>query len=199
MPKSTFFNLKPEKREKIENALVQEFSTRTFEEASISNIVVEAKIPRGSFYQYFEDKEDAIRYVVKKFIILEHTKAYDLLSKTNGDIFEASIKIYDYMIEKTMQNSNIILIKNIVQDLRKNNINIFDNDNEFQYKEKIDKIINKEMLNLEQVEDLKYIMKILTTVIRTTVVEVVSNQLSQEEGRKELIKEIEILKRGMQK
>ena len=57
MPKSTFFNLNEEKRIKIEKALKTEFSRGSFEEASVSNIVTNAQIPRGSFYQYFEDKE----------------------------------------------------------------------------------------------------------------------------------------------
>ena len=56
MPKETFFHLKEEKKENIEKALIAEFSSVTFEEASISNIIERAKIPRGSFYQYFLDK-----------------------------------------------------------------------------------------------------------------------------------------------
>ena len=61
MPKSTFYNLNNEKREKIEKALKNEFTRNTFEKASISNIIEEAQIPRGSFYQYFEDKEDGLK------------------------------------------------------------------------------------------------------------------------------------------
>ena len=53
MPKQTFFNLKEDKKEKIEKALIKEFSRNSFEKASISNIILEANIPRGSFYQYF--------------------------------------------------------------------------------------------------------------------------------------------------
>jgi len=61
MPKETFFNLKLDKREKIETALVNEFSRTTFEKASISNIIEEAQIPRGSFYQYFGNYESKRR------------------------------------------------------------------------------------------------------------------------------------------
>ena len=65
MPKQTFFNLKEEKKKKIEKALIKEFSNNTFEKASISNIIAEANIPRGSFYQYFESKEDLLRIYLK--------------------------------------------------------------------------------------------------------------------------------------
>ena len=82
MPKDTFFRLKEEKRNKIENALIDEFSSGSFEEASISNIIAKAGIPRGSFYQYFEDKDDAVKYIMKKFLNLEHEKMKELLKET---------------------------------------------------------------------------------------------------------------------
>ena len=66
MPKSTFFNLSEEKKKRIFDAAVQEFSTRRFSEASINQIVKNAGIPRGSFYQYFADKEDIYLYMVEK-------------------------------------------------------------------------------------------------------------------------------------
>ena len=49
----------------IEKALKTEFSRGSFEEASVSNIVTNAQIPRGSFYQYFESKEDLLRFYIK--------------------------------------------------------------------------------------------------------------------------------------
>ncbi|MCI8444226.1 MAG: TetR/AcrR family transcriptional regulator [Clostridia bacterium] len=199
MPKETFFHLKPEKREKIEEALIHEFSRGSFEEASISHIVLEAKIPRGSFYQYFEDKEDAIKYIIQKFLMLEHKKIYHFLIETQGNLFETSLKIYDYMVEQSTKNTNVILAKNILQELRKSNINIFDHHDGTQYKEQTYKILNQEILNLEKEEEIKYMMKILTIVTRTAAVEVITKKITQEEGRKELIKQLEILKKGMQK
>lgn len=199
MPKSTFFNLKQEKIEKIEEALIKEFSRNSFEQASISNIIKEAKIPRGSFYQYFEDKEDAIKYVIKKFIILEHDKIYNFLLETKGDIFEVAVKIYDDTVDIALNKGHLKLIKNILQELRKNNINIFDNHCEIENRKQIDQIINTESLNIEKQDDLKYIMKILTTVTRTMAMEVISNKLLKEEGREELIREMEILKKGMKR
>ena len=199
MPKSTFFNLKQEKREKIEKALMKEFSNNSFEQASISNIIKEAEIPRGSFYQYFEDKEDAIKYIIKKFILLEHNKIYNFLVETNGDIFEVAVKIYDDTVDTALTNGNLKLIKNVLQELRKNNINIFDSHYEIKNKKRIDQIINTESLNIERQDDLTYIMKILTIVTRTMAMEVISNKILKEDGREQLIREIEILKKGMKK
>lgn len=64
MPKDTFLNLSEDKKNKIINAAKKEFARVTIEEASIKNIVEEAEIARGSFYQYFESKEDLLKYIL---------------------------------------------------------------------------------------------------------------------------------------
>ena len=198
MPKDTFFNLKEEKKEKIERALINEFSRVSFEQASVSNIIAEAKIPRGSFYQYFEDKEDAIKYVIQKFIQIEHKKMNQLLIDSNKDIFEAIYKYYNYMIEST-ENDNLRLIRNIFQELRKNNISIFEVKEEMKNKEDIHKLINMDKLNLEKEEDIKYFLKILTTITRAIASEVITKKISKEEGIRTIKKELEILRKGMEK
>ena len=64
MPKDTFLNLSEDKKNKIINAAKKEFARVPIEEASIKNIVEEAEIARGSFYQYFESKEDLLKYIL---------------------------------------------------------------------------------------------------------------------------------------
>ncbi len=66
MPKDTFYNLSDEKKKRIFDAAVQEFSTRPFSEASLNKIVKSAGIPWGSFYQYFNDKEDIYLYMLEE-------------------------------------------------------------------------------------------------------------------------------------
>ena len=63
MPKETFFNLPEDKRERIIDIALDEFSHFDFQSASISRIVAAAGIAKGSFYQYFADKEDLYRYL----------------------------------------------------------------------------------------------------------------------------------------
>ncbi len=60
MPTNTFFHLPEEKQQRLLDAAQIEFSRHSLQEASIANIVKLAEIPRGSFYQYFENKEDFI-------------------------------------------------------------------------------------------------------------------------------------------
>jgi AcrR family transcriptional regulator len=58
MAKETFNNLPAQKRDRILQVAELEFAEYGFDLASIQRIVKEAKIPRGSFYQYFTDKTD---------------------------------------------------------------------------------------------------------------------------------------------
>ena len=102
------------------------------------------------------------------------------------------------MIEST-ENGSFRLIKNIFQELRKNNISIFEAQNEIGSKEEVNKFINTDNLNIEQEEDLKYFMKILTTITRTVASEVINKKITREEGEKALRRQLEIVKNGMRK
>lgn len=67
MPKQTFYKLPLEKQERILAAAKREFTHARYEDASINQIIREASIPRGSFYQYFEDKQDIFLYFLKDY------------------------------------------------------------------------------------------------------------------------------------
>ncbi|MBP0001099.1 MAG: TetR/AcrR family transcriptional regulator [Cyanobacteria bacterium SID2] len=64
MPKPTFFNLPPEKQQTILEIAIEEFAGHDYGVASISQVVKQAKISKGSFYQYFEDKKDLYLHLV---------------------------------------------------------------------------------------------------------------------------------------
>lgn len=65
MPSSTFVNLPAEKREKLMNKFYDEFSKNSYREASISKIVADLKIAKGSIYKYFENKQDLYFYLIE--------------------------------------------------------------------------------------------------------------------------------------
>ncbi|MDN5314133.1 MAG: hypothetical protein PWP10_2880 [Clostridiales bacterium] len=69
MPKPTFKNLPEDKREKIEQAAIAEFTAYSFDQASINRIVDTAEIPKGSFYQYFNDKKDLYKHVLDLIVM----------------------------------------------------------------------------------------------------------------------------------
>ena len=69
MPKQTFLNLSQEKRETIMSAAVEEFADYGLENASTNRIVKNSGIAKGSFYQYFEDKQDVFMHMLD---MIEH-------------------------------------------------------------------------------------------------------------------------------
>ncbi|HKU37630.1 MAG TPA: helix-turn-helix domain-containing protein, partial [Polyangiales bacterium] len=64
MPTSTFFALPAERRDRLVREAIREFSERSYAEASLSQIAVRSRIPKGSFYQYFEGKLDLYRWLL---------------------------------------------------------------------------------------------------------------------------------------
>jgi TetR/AcrR family transcriptional regulator len=105
MPKSTFYNLKEEKKQRIFQAAVQEFASHKFSEASLNRIVKTAKIPWGSFYQYFDNKEDLYLYVIKelskyKWDALEQAGVDNI----DGDFFNIIREKLIALIELRKQN-----------------------------------------------------------------------------------------------
>ena len=95
MPKELYFKIDEEKRDRIYQAAFQEFSNNKFNEASINQIVKNSDISRGSFYQYFEDKQDIYFYILDT-ILEKETYSYieDLLQMENNvfDIFKKLLK-----------------------------------------------------------------------------------------------------------
>lgn len=64
MPTRTFFDLPAERRARLVEEAVFEFSERAYAEASLSQIAQRSRIAKGSFYQYFADKLDLYRWLV---------------------------------------------------------------------------------------------------------------------------------------
>lgn len=200
MPKETFFGIDKEKQNRIIQAAIKVFSSHNYNDSSINEVIKLAKIPRGSFYQYFEDKDDALKYIINKFIEVENKEIEELLIKNEGDIFQTSVDIFEYILGKNSDKKERILCKNIIEELKNENTNMFE---KFKAKDKFkirkENLINVENIRLESEEDLKYILKILSTVIRTEIINVMREKKTKEEAKKDLLKQIEILKRGMEK
>lgn len=108
----TFQNLKPEKKQIIIEAALDEFTELPFNEASITSIVKKAGISRGSFYQYFESKENLYRYLVN-YLYLKHRKdLLNILIKHSGDLYESLVEFYDGYIDEVVESKYFSFYKN---------------------------------------------------------------------------------------
>ena len=200
MPKETFLKLSKEKQQKIIKSAKKEFARAPIENVSIKNIVEEADIARGSFYQYFESKEDLLIYILKENSEKLNTKLKDKVKETNGDIFRLYIFLYDSMIEEFTNNPDQELFKQIFINLKSSDENVFDlvkktkPQDIIEYYEQIDKT----KLNITNHEDLVIICDMLNAITRRAVIKNFKNK-SKEYCRKMFLKEIEYLKYGIEK
>lgn len=113
MPKKTFFRLPEEKQQRLIQAAHAEFSRVPFNEASVSNIIKTAEIPRGSFYQYFEDKADIFFYDLS---LLRDSSKQDLeksLLAVHGDLFKAIRQFFAEMAEEIINGENAQFYKHL--------------------------------------------------------------------------------------
>ena len=63
MPKETFHKLPAEKKKKLIDAFLREFSVKRYDDASITAVVRSLGIAKGSIYQYFKDKLDLFLFL----------------------------------------------------------------------------------------------------------------------------------------
>ncbi|OQY09531.1 MAG: hypothetical protein B6I29_03190 [Marinitoga sp. 4572_148] len=96
MPTKTFFNLPEEKRNRIINAALEEFSENLFSKVSVNKIVKKSKISKGSFYQYFKNKKDLYKYILDKMFKLKMEYLSKVIKDKNTDDF---FELYEAMIE----------------------------------------------------------------------------------------------------
>lgn len=100
MPKQTFLNLPEEKRNTIINAAINEFAEYGLEKASTNRIVANSGIAKGSFYQYFEDKQDVFMYLLT---IVEKEKMDFFKSKHPPSMRMDTFEYFRWMIKTGME------------------------------------------------------------------------------------------------
>ena len=118
MPKETFFRLPTEKREAILLAIRQELRRVSFDQLSVNRIIREAGIPRGSFYQYFEDREDLLAYVLEQIDALIREKLLRSLRESGGDIFRVFSDAFRHMLTILDQPEQADIFRNFFADFR---------------------------------------------------------------------------------
>ncbi len=97
MPLMTFLNLKKSRQKEIIDVCLEEFTSNDYAKASINRIIKKLGIAKGSFYRYFENKEDLYRYLVeygKKLNIDLFNKVFEEDIENYQDIFDGWVNFY---------------------------------------------------------------------------------------------------------
>lgn len=117
MPTQRFFNLKEEKKKAILTAAFHEFSRTSYSSASINRIIKEADISRGSFYTYFESKDDLMGCLISGFKESCRKKILEALDQCKGDPFEAVCYLLQMIMEDRTSGEAYALYKNSLMEL----------------------------------------------------------------------------------
>ena len=109
MCSETFLRLPEEKRNRFLDAAWEEFTTVSFSEASINQIIHRAGIPRGSFYQYFSGKEDLFRYLLD--LIGGHFAEglREMVVQAGGDLFRTHLYCFDGFLRQQRDTGDLLL------------------------------------------------------------------------------------------
>ncbi|GAA4069086.1 TetR/AcrR family transcriptional regulator [Amphibacillus indicireducens] len=203
MPKQTFFNLDDQKKETLIAALKEEFSRASVHDASVANIVKLAQIPRGSFYQYFYDKEDAFLFLLSLYG--DENKRYftDQLELSNGDLFASFLFMFKRMISELVNGNQYHFFRNAFLNMNHKMEQAFTRnlkDDDFGTEVKnIAKWIKKGPLAVESEKELEHVFKILTAVTFQNIIHAFAQQLTVEEACHNYQVELNMLKHGLLK
>lgn len=199
MPKETFFNLPEDKRNKILNAARDEFSEHTFNKARVSNIIKEASIPRGSFYQYFEDLEDLFFYLIEELFDSVYETGSKYVLQTD-DLFEFSILTFDYDYDQFVHDKRHRFMMNIMKSVSEydDQVQII-NEKRLNYISAILNQLDLTKIKYQSRDELIKMYQFIQDTKRVAIGKSLVDKLSPEEAKREFIWYMDILKNGLLK
>ena len=203
MIKQTFYNLPDYKRQRVINAVVDEFANAESDKVSINHIVQNAEISRGSFYQYFDDKLDLVEVLIRSFIDKSIDDVRRAIVSSDGDIFYTFECMYDVIIGFSSDEKQKRVLKNLISNVRANN-NLVSDYIIKRYKG-IDSLINitdefsRKGFRFKSDEDMILLQQILTSVLKNAIYNYYVFDADAEETKKRYLRKLYIIKQGAMK
>ena len=194
MIKQTFYNLPDYKRQRVINAVVDEFANAESDKVSINHIVQNAEISRGSFYQYFDDKLDLVEVLIRSFIDKSIDDVRRAIVSSDGDIFYTFECIYDVIIrfsedEKQKRVANNNLVSDYIIKRYKGIDSLINITDEF----------SRKGFRFKSDEDMILLQQILTSVLKNAIYNYYVFDADPEETKKSYLRKLYIIKQGAMK
>jgi Transcriptional regulator len=202
MPTSTFFNLPHQKQEKLICAIKEEFARVPFHEVSINKIVQSAKIPRGSFYQYFEDKTDMLKFILADYQQAMLDNAKESLIANNGDIFVMFTDVLDFTIDFVSEGQPHEFCKNLFSDISINSSICSSMMNPHDFPKGVHpliKYVNTDVLDIRSEEDFIGMIRIFFSIVGHAIAESFFDVSKCTLVKEVFANNMELLKRGFLK
>lgn len=196
MPTKTFFNLPEEKRERLLAAAGAEFTRQPYGDVSINRIIRGADIPRGSFYQYFEDKLDLFRYLLRRRCERLDAVILDSLADCGGRLAGFPPALFRRLGQLVRSDGEeirtfmAIFRQNVGMDLNQ----VWD------FVPLVHTMIQRtdwSALDLPRQEDRAALMDLLLASSGQAIAAVLCGELTEEESRERLLRKTAIILRGL--
>ncbi len=201
MPTDTFYRLPEEKRERLVCAIYQELSRVPVTEMSINRIVHQAGISRGSFYQYFTDRDDLVDFLIGNF--LNRIQAFTAAEAAScTDCFVLMRRIIREIRRFGDLPENRAFAANLLSHIRsgwslrsgcihKTHIG------QAVMVDWYDRYFDRAALNADTDETFSLILELLFTVFRSAVAELYAPNVDTDRVIDRFDRKLEILQRGM--
>ena len=102
MALENFKKLRDKRKNNILDAIVRSIKTYGFDKLSIQEIAEEADISRGSFYNYFIDKNDAVYTLIQARITTFLDLFKESIMNCNGRLFDGTKQICEH-VKRTLE------------------------------------------------------------------------------------------------
>ena len=172
--------------------------------SATQQIIKEAEISRGSFYTYFEDKDDLMRYMLRGFRDTLRKKVFEFLEEENGNPFRLCIRLLKDWIKTGSERITFQIHRNLLADLSVTGQNQMFGIRGFLMKDELYKSFVEELYNrLDKdrypttIETLCYVVDMAMMVLIKSMAMYYQNPSEKETIIQVLTEEMTILERGM--
>lgn len=199
MPTNTFFRLPEEKQARLLEASWAEVTQFRFSEISINRIISAARIPRGSFYQYFVDKEDLILYLLQDMREYFIEALRQVLIENEGDLFAMPLGVFDQFGKSKWEGGADPVLNRFVQILKLNqgrDVHSFLGGEPGYFPDPLWQAVDKTCLGQPSQEFAGHVFFLSMAALAASVVETLQNPQDWERQRGILQVRMELLKHG---
>lgn len=205
MPTQTFFNLPEDKQQRLLDAASAEFSRVPFNSASINNIIKLAEISRGSFYQYFDDKEDLYYYFFGTLKKDSRELLEDCLKEADGDIFLGYKLYFPKMYKMITEEKHAEFFKNMFLHMdyrtsRRVSPSVKKKEctnNPGHAKNHLFELVDMDLLKIEPTEDFHLLIRLLMTILFQTIGDTFAREMNADEAMSNFNKKLSWLQDGV--
>ena len=199
MPKTTFLNLPEEKRERLVEIFKETVLKKSIAKQTVTDFVKASKIPRGSFYQYFDDLNDLYEYIFTHTIEGYQVYALSRLNTRDMPFFEYMDRIFLLDINYLQENNHYKILRKFLTHSTLSGMAT--QRMEEKRKAFASKVLSQlDTMSLEKtmtIEDIEELYVVISSIKVQYTQKVLRGVLDTEEAYHKYLKMLDIIRRGV--